>query len=186
MAKIGKALSVIALIFGMSGVLIGGFALIQLNFTGDQPTHYVLPMARVYLDSSYNLNGVEYQRLNYTHKSFDSHDAFNLATDEYIVPETGFYQVVAQYSVEAYDQDLFIISIFNNMYLNGTCAYTVSISTFTWYFSVAITDIITAFEGDAISINTFLFLSGPPTRALFPGEHYTYFSIVKINNIYNF
>jgi len=182
MAKNGNLVAILAIIFGVSGVLVGGFALIQINFPREsQEPQYVLPKARVYLDSSYNLNGVDYHRLNYTHKSFDSHDTFNLATDEYIVPETGFYQVIAQYSVEAYDQDFFTIQIINNMWLNGTCSYTVSISTFTWYFSVTITNIITAFEGDAISINTFLFLSGPPTRALFPGEEFTYFSIVKIN-----
>lgn len=176
MAKNGKALPLLAIIIAISGLLVGGYAAFQMNLRGN----YVLPVAKVFLGGSYALgSGMPYKILDFTDKSFDSHNAFNLASDEYIVPETGYYQIIAQYSIQSYDQDFFIIGILQNDTIVGACSYFAAASTNT--FTVSITDIISANVGDAISIYAYLYyVSGSP-RALFEGEEFTFFSIAKLS-----
>ncbi|MFW9896398.1 MAG: hypothetical protein ACFFD7_11385 [Candidatus Thorarchaeota archaeon] len=180
MAKSGKIFSVLAFIFGLSGVLVGGYALIQINFGGDvQEPEYVLPTARVFLNFSYALSSGVTVKFDYAAKSFDSHDAFDLTSDEYIIPETGYYQVFAKYDIDAIDQDFFVIEIWRNNYFNRSCTYAASLSTN--YFSVSIADILYTTEGDAISIWAYSYNIASTPRSLFPGEGHTYFSIAKIN-----
>ncbi|GAG70559.1 unnamed protein product [marine sediment metagenome] len=180
MAKSGKIISILALIIGVSGVSVGGYALIQINLMGqEQVPEYVLPTARVFLSFTYDLSSGVTVKFDFSDKSFDSHDAFNLISDEYIIPETGYYQVFAKYDIDAIDQDFFVIEIWRNNNMNRSCTYTPAQSTN--YFSVSIADIILAEQGDAISIWAYIYNDPSANRTLFAGEQHTYFSIVKIN-----
>ena len=174
-------LTVIALIIGLSGLLMGGYAIIQLNFRAEVPDNdYILPVARVFLGSSYALtSGGAYKLFNFTDVSFDNHDAFNLTSDAYIIPEMGYYQIISQYSIDAVDQDFFIIIITLNEVIVSFSSHTASRTTNT--FTVSITDIINATVGDAISIMAYSYNSLDDPRAIFPGETHTFFSIAKIN-----
>lgn len=176
MAKTGKALPLIALIIAISGLLVGGYAAIQMNLRGN----YVLPVAKVFLGGAYDLSsGMPYKLLDFTDKSFDSRNAFDLTSDAYIVPETGYYQIIAQYNIQSYDQDFFTIGIWQNDTIVGACSYFAAGSTNT--FTVAITDIIFANVGDPISIFAYVYYTSGSPRTLFAGEGHTFFSIAKLS-----
>jgi hypothetical protein len=176
MAKSGKALPLIALIIAISGLLVGGYAAVQISLR----QNYVLPVARVFLGGDYDLSsGMPYKLLDFTDKSFDSHNAFDLTSDAYIVPEAGYYQITAQYSIFSYDQDFFMIGIWQNETTVGVCSYFAAGSTNT--FTVSITDIIFANVGDAISIFGYIYNTLDNPRTLFAGEGHTFFSIAKLS-----
>jgi hypothetical protein len=177
----GKILSILALIIGISGLFVGGYAILQINVGGKtQDSGYVLPVDRVFLGGSYALpSGGSYKLFDFTDKSFDNCDAFNLTSDVYIVPESGYYQIIAQYNIDAYDQDFFIIGITLNEVIICFCSFTASTHTNT--FTVSITDITNVTVGDSISIVAYIYNSLDDPRAIYPGESHTFFSIAKIN-----
>ena len=51
------------------------------------------PKASVYVSTSYSITTTTWTEVNFDKAVYDSHGAFNFATDEYIVPESGYYIV---------------------------------------------------------------------------------------------
>lgn len=179
MAQGGKGLAVLALIIALIGAGGAGFLLAQQYLlVPPEEEPYLRPMAKVYRTGTYILSSGGTTTFNFTTLSYDSHDAFDLASDAYEIPETGFYHVIAQYCIEAEPSDFFKI---NNM-LNGTiitsCSYTAAFTTNT--FTVSVTDIINATAGDLISIQTYIYNSGGEPRQIFVNKAYTFFTIMKI------
>lgn len=144
MKQTGKGLVAFALIFGLIGTGLGGFMLVkndglvdeinELNNKIEESNNrieelekeedpYVVPRARVYRLGSYSLISGHTGLFDYTNTSYDTHNAFNLTSDEYIIPETGFYQVIAQYCVNVQDQDYFKIYIFINGSVHASRSY---------------------------------------------------------------
>ena len=110
---------------------------------------------------------------------YDTHNAFNLTSDAYLIPEAGFYQVIAQYSITAEDQDFFKIYIMLNETVLACNSFTASRSTNT--FTVSITDIVNTTVGDLISIKAYIYNSGNIPRLVFSSEAYSFFSISKLS-----
>jgi len=176
MAKNGKGLVALALIISLIGAGAGGFMLIK---TYVLEPRYVLPMARVYRLGSYFLNSGASTTFDYSDKSFDTHDAFDLVSDSYEIPETGFYHVIAQYCIDVEFQDFLKIEI----HLNGTTissrSYTAARSTNT--FTVSVNDIINVTAADLISIRAYSYNLAADPREVFSEEPYTFFTIMKIS-----
>jgi len=137
-------------------------------------------MARVYYDGpSYMIpSGGSYKLFNFTQKSYDTHGAFNLTSNSYTIPETGFYQVIAQYSIYANVSEFFMIRLYSNDILVSTKSYTSSMDTNT--FGVGLTDIINVTMGDSLTIKVYIFNGGSLSREIFNAEEYTFFTVAKL------
>ena len=202
MTQTGKGLFALALIFGLIGSGLGGFMLVNhyalvddqnelindLNEIIDRVEEleeeeaieesYVVPRARVYRLGSYSLNSSDTVVFDYTNTSYDTHNAFNLTSDAYVIPETGFYQVIAQYCITVEDQDFFKIHIFINGTMYASNSFTASRSTNT--FTVSITDIVNVTTGDLITITAYSWNVGEISRLVFSSEEYSFFTISKL------
>ena len=99
-------------------------------------------------------------------------------SDTYILPETGFYQVIAQYCINVEDQDFFKIEIEINGTLYASNSFTASRSTNT--FTVSIIDIVNTTVGDLITIIAYSYNAGEISRSVFSSEAYSFFSISKL------
>jgi len=173
-------LAVVSLIFALAGVGVGVFSFISLNNYINEANAYVLPKARVYYDGpTYTItSGGGTQFFNYNQKSYDSHGAFNLLLDYYSVPETGYYHIIAQYSIDADDGDFFLIQLYSNNILVSFRACTASVYTNT--FGVSLTDILNFTQGDTLTIKLYQYNSGSLSKNIFDGEEYSFFAIAKI------
>ena len=187
MSKGRSTLTVVSLIVAIAGSALGIYSFISLNnYINDMDAYinemnaYVLPMARVYYDGPvYAIpSGGAYKLFNYTQKSYDTHEAFDLASDSYTIPETGYYKVMAQYSIDADDGYFYIIQLYSNDTLVCSRSSTSSINTNT--FGVVLADIINCTIGDSITIKVYQFNSGDVSNNIFDGEAYTFFAIAKI------
>jgi len=179
-SKRGSMLAVVSLIFALAGVGVGVFSFMSLNNYINETNAYVLPKARVYYDGpTYTItSGGGLTIFNYNQKSYDSHGAFDLLLDYYRVPETGYYQIIAQYSIYADDGDFFQIQLYSNNILVSFRAWSSSVTTN--IFGVALTDIVNFNQGDTLSIKLYQYNSGSLPRDIFVGDVYTFFAIAKI------
>ncbi|MHA2127978.1 MAG: hypothetical protein ACW99E_21955 [Promethearchaeota archaeon] len=159
---------------------MGVYSFISLNNYINNTDRYVLPMARVYYDGSYYAiaSGGSEKLFNYDQKSYDTHEAFNLASDSYTIPETGFYQVIAQYSIDTDAGEFFVISLYSNDIIMSTKAYTSGLNTNV--LGVALTDILNFTTGDSLTIKVYQYNIGALSREIFTGEEHTFFAITKI------
>ncbi len=192
MSQTGKGLVAFALIFGLIGTGLGGFMLVKdyglvdevnelnnrIEELEEEEDPYVVPRARVYRLGSYSLVSGYTTVFDYTNTSYDTHNAFNLTSDTYIIPETGFYQVIAQYCITVEDQDFFKIYIYINGSVHASRLYTAAYPTIT--FSVSITDIVNTTVGDLITISAYSYNVGGVSRSVYGMEAYSFFTISKL------
>ena len=174
-------LGVVSLIIALLGVGVGAFSFISMNNYINETNSYVPPMAKVYYDGpSYTiLSGVGPTLFNYNQKSYDTHDAFDLPSDSYTIPEPGFYQVIAQCSIYADDGNFFMIQLLKNNVLICSRSSTASVNTNT--FGVALSDINNFIEGDSLTIKLYQWNLGNVSRNIFDGEARTFLAITKIS-----
>ena len=202
MTQTGKGLIAFALIFGLAGTGLGGFMIVnhyalvndqnelindlndlinrtkQLEEEKALEESYVVPRARVYRLGSYSLDSSTTVTFDYTNTSYDTHNAFNLTSDAYIVPETGFYHIYAQYCITAEDQDFFKINIYVNGVHHTSKSFTASRYTNT--FTVSITDFLNTTAGDLITIYSYIYNAGDLSRLVYSAEQYSFFAISKM------
>jgi len=144
----------------------------------------VLPKARVYFDGSPSFNkysDTTQENIDFTQVSYDTHNAFNLITDTYIIPEDGFYHIDAQYGIETAqtDDDYVIYIVRNNLmhtFKRVTCTKTVN------SFCVDVSDIVNATIGDTINIRIYFHNSVAGWRSVEGQSYLTFFSIAKLHN----
>ena len=151
-----------------------------MNTYLNEKNSYIPPMAEVYYDdmSVYSIPYQSSQTFNYNQVSYDNRDAFNLTSDSYTIHEPGFYQVTAQYSIEAYDGDFFMIQLLSNSII--VCSRSFTASTYTNTFGVGLTIIFNFAEGDSLTILIYQYNGAHTTRNIFPGGAHNFFAIAKI------
>ena len=180
-------LGTVSLIIALVATALGAYTFVimnnyinALNARIDDLNSYIPPMASVYYDdvSAYSIPYQSSQTFNYNQKNYDTHGAFNLISDAYKIPEPGFYQVIAQYSIDAIDGDFFMIQLHSNNNLICSRSYTSSANTNT--FGVALTDIFNFIKGDSITIKLYQYNIGDISRDIYDGETHTFFVIAKI------
>jgi len=179
-SKGGIILAGLSLIIAIAGVAVGAFSFISLNNYIYETSSYVPPMAKVYYDdvSAYSIPDQSSQTFNYNQISYDNRDAFNLTSDSYTIHEPGFYQVTAQYSIEAYDRDFFMIQLLSNSIIVCSSSFTASRDTNT--FGVGLTNNFNFAEGDSLTILIYQYNDAHTTRNIFPGGTHNFFAIAKI------
>jgi hypothetical protein len=202
-------LGVVALIIALSGVALGAYSFLfvnnyvndlnaqiedlntqigdlnavinDLNTYVNETNSYNPPMAEAYYDdvSVYSIPSGISQTFNYNQINFDNRDAFNLTSDSYTIHEPGFYQVTAQYSIEAVAGDFFMIQLLSNEMI--VCSRSLTASTATNTFGVVLTNLFNFAEGDSLTIRVYQYNAGAVPRNIFPGGAHNFFAIAKIN-----
>ena len=170
-----NGLVAIALIFGLLGAGFGGFLMLKEYVFAPKP----LPKARIYCNiGSYSIPAYSTQKFDFTSTTYDTHNAFDQLTDTYTVPETGFYQIYVQISIEAYDDDKFTISV----YYDGLAySRTTHIAAgFTNFFAVTLSTTVNASAGSELNINFYQYNVGLASRLVYEGESRTYWEITQI------
>ncbi|MFX1327983.1 MAG: hypothetical protein ACFE91_07550 [Promethearchaeota archaeon] len=161
----------------------------ESNIAKDEVMVYVLnnpiptPRARVWRFSTYLLTGGP-QRINFDTKSYDSTGSFNLTTDRYVIPENGYYLLIASSLLRIHGYTIGEIAICSNDYPNGFSRIRSTPDTvINAQFTVSITDIAYFSEGDWIEITLWLVV-GPPADVMGESGDYrsTFFSITKLSN----
>lgn len=179
----GKGVNILAgvsLIIALAGIAVGVFSFISMNNYITKEDAYVLPMARVYYGGPYYTipSGGAPILFNFTHKNYDTHERFDLDTDSYSIPETGYYQIIAQYSIDADAGEFFRIELYSNNVLVCSKAYTTGYHTN--HLGVSLMDIRHFTEEDSLTIKAYQYNAGDLPRAIFSGEADTYFAIAKM------
>ena len=185
MSKSGKGLAALALIIGLLGAGFGGYMMIDRfvlskDLDEDDDESYIFPKARVTCvdKPGYDLSSNAFHIINFTDANYDTHNAFNFDTDQYVIPETGFYQVTAQVAIQAHPDDSMAIWF----YVNNT-PYSVSVHTpafFSAAFTLAICDVVNVTKGAYLDIRVYHSNFGNDDREVFDNEDYTFFLITKI------
>lgn len=166
-------LALVSLIVALAGVGIGTYLIITANT-------YVLPAARVYYEGpTYVItDGGASKLFDYNQKSYDTHQAFDLTSNSYTIPEEGLYQVTAQCSIDSIDGGFFTLTLYSNAdrvcYRSSTCSRNTNT------FGVALTDILQFNREDSLTIRVYQSDPGSASRAIFDGEDFTFFAIAKI------
>lgn len=173
MGKRRNTLALVSFIIALVGVGIGIYSIITT-------ITYVLPVARVYYEGSPYVitSGGASKLIDYNQKSFDSHQAFDLTSNSYTIPEEGFYQVTAQISIDSIDGGFFTINLYSND--NRVCFRSSTCSRNTNTFGVVLTDILMFNRGDSLTIRLYQSDPGSASRTIFDGEDFTFFAIAKI------
>lgn len=178
--KTGRGLAIFAIILGLIGSGTGGYLFAKEFLFEQQEEEQILPKARVYLDTSMSkYSRTTQQDLNFDQISYDTHNAFNLTSDKYVIPEDGVYHVDAQYSISvAETDDNYVIYIILNsqmhVYKRVTCSYNIN------NFCVSASDMLNCSVGDAISIRIYVTTSPDAWRTVEGREYLTFFAIAKL------
>ena len=182
MANGGKGLAAFALIFAILGAGAGGYLMYKELFVteevGEHMHDIALPKARAYCGSGFVLESGIHTLVDLSQISYDTHDAFNVTDNTYIVPESGFYSVFAQLSVFCLDGDFFRMHIYQNGTQVAVQSYFAAGSTNT--FTVAGEDILNATAGETIFFRVFMVNSGGTIRGIFVGSAYSFCTIEKL------
>jgi len=180
-------LGVLSLIIALASIAFGAYSYVLMNSyingiyaTINDMNAYIPPMASVYYDSmsTYSITSGSSPTFNYNQISYDNRDAFNLTSDSYTIHKPGIYQVTAQYSIEAYDGDFFMIQLLNNATI--VCSRSFTASTTTNTFGVSLTNSFNFVEGESLSILIYQFNGAHTARNIFPGGAHNFFTIAKI------
>lgn len=196
MRKNGKGLAIFAIILGLIGAGTGGYLFIKNNAleaeiinleeditdledTIEEMQGKILPKARIYYDDStfwilHNTGRV----IEFTNSSYDTHNAFNFTDSSYLIPESGFYQINAQFSIEAEAGDDFVIYIMRNNTFHSFRRYAAPITINN--FGCGISDKVNATVGDTIRIRGFYYGTSSTVRYVSGGENFSYFTIAKL------
>ncbi|QEE14328.1 hypothetical protein DSAG12_00141 [Promethearchaeum syntrophicum] len=181
--KIGKGLAIITLLLGLIGSGTGGYLFAKEFFLDVEPQEeHILPKARVFYNGTPSFSkysNTVAESLDFNQVSYDTHNAFDLTNDSYIIPEDGVYDIDAQYCVaNAEDGDDYVIFIMLDTqraaFKQVTCSATVST------LGVSISDKLNLTVGDTISIHIFVFTGVSEWRSVYGKEYATFFSIAKL------
>ncbi len=175
MADRTSVLPVVAIIIGIVGIGLGGYAVVEDLMESDP----VIPKASAYVGSAQSLTVSTETRINFTAVSFDSHSAFNLTSDAYTLPEAGYYRIDAQFCVTANRGDFFSISVRQNGVSALRGGFTAA--AYSNFFEVSVSGIVQGSAGDVFTVFGYFYnATGPTTRALFANDAYSFFSLAKL------
>jgi len=116
--------------------------------------------------------------LNFTHTSYDIYNAFNLTSDTYLIPESGFYQVAAQYSISARVNDTYYIYFIKNNIIISDRQTACSSSSIDMIMAIA--DIVYCTTGDVITFYVAQYNPAHAFRVFYQFPAPTFCTIAKI------
>ena len=157
-------------------------ALIALGLSGYMfytTTLKPTPKASVYIyGGSYSATAGSQEKVNFNKALYDSHGAFDFTTDEYTVPENGYYSIIGTVTATFldYGQILYSMIFVNTTYFKSRSSshvYGSSVS-----LTVTASCVVWLEAGWTVHLN--YLITGTGSQSIQAGEGLTYLTIVKI------
>lgn len=98
----GLIVSILALIVGFSGLGFGAYSLYNYQQLINQ-VEPSKPLARAFLNSSYEISGFTLNVVNFTVLDYDTTGDFNITTDRFICPTSGYYLISGMITYSSMD-----------------------------------------------------------------------------------
>jgi len=166
--------SVLVLIVGLSGLGVGAYSLYnyqQLISQVEPPK----PLARAYLDSGYAITGLGWEVVNFDVLDYDKTGDFNITTDRFICPTSGYYLISGMVTFTFIDdgESIFVAAYREGVFEAGSAAQASYLST----LSTGFTDIVYLNAGDYVELWAYHTASAARTIEGSSAGTYTYLTI---------
>jgi hypothetical protein len=137
------------------------------------------PMARVHRESSYlyYTAGFSTFKIDFNKETIDTHNAFDLTSDVFIAPESGYYVVTGTVTIiDLNDGEMGYVSL-RGQGSTLIAMVTGFVSSSIGSLSLSVTDVVWLEAGYNISL--WVFFSGSGTKGVTTGSGLTFFTICK-------
>jgi len=167
--------SVLVLIVALSGLGVGVYSLYnyqQLISQVESPK----PLTRAFLDSSYAISGMGWEPVNFTVLDYDITSDFNITSDRFICPISGYYLISAMLMFSDMNDGewIFVAAAREGILEAGSSAQASYNSS---SLSTGFTDIVYLNESDYVEMFAYHSGSTPRTISGDSAGTYTYFTI---------
>ncbi len=166
--------SILALIVGLSGLGLGVYSLYNYQQLVNQ-VEPPRPLARAYLNFGYMFSSGSYNLVNFDVLDYDETGDFNLMTDRFICPISGYYLISGMVTFGGMQDGE---AIFAAAFIEGVLkAWIIARAAHSTILSTSFTDIVYLNEGDYVELRAYHTGSGP--REIFGDSQgiYTYLTI---------
>ncbi len=154
--------SILALIVGLSGLGLGVYSLYNYQQLVNQ-VEPPRPLARAFLDFGYTISSGIYTVVNFDVLDYDETGDFNLITDRFICPTSGYYLVSGMVTFGGMQDGE---AIFVLAFVEGVLkAWIIARAAHSTILSTSFTDIIYLNEGDYVELR--VYHSGSGSREIF-------------------
>ena len=166
--------SVLVLIVGLSGLGVGAYSLYNYQQLINQ-VEPPKPLVRAFLSSNYAISGLGWTPVNFTVLDCDTTGDFNITTDRFICPTSGYYLISAMLMFSnMYDTEIiFLAAAREGVLIAGSSAQASGTSS----LATGFTDIVYLNDSDYVEL--WAYHTGSTSREIY-GDYtgaYTYFTI---------
>jgi hypothetical protein len=171
--------SILVLIIGISGLGVGVYSLYNYQQLINQ-VEPPRPLVRVFSSSSSAVPVSTYDPVNFNMIDFDVTGDFNIVTDRFIAPISGYYLVSVMVTyTPMYDGEYITAAVFSEGALKAACYAQAS---HTSVLSASLSDIVYLNSGEYLEIRSSH--SGASPRFIYGDSAgaYTYLTITAVNN----
>jgi len=172
--------SILALLVGFSGLGLGVYSLYNYQQLVNQ-VEPPRPLTRAFLNMGYGISSGIYMVVNFDVLDYDETDDFNLITDRFICPISGYYLVSGMVTFGGMQDGE---AIFVLAFVEGILkAWIIARAAHSTILSTRFTDILYLNEGDYVELKVYHTGSGP--REIFGDSEgiYTYLTIAATDNL---
>ena len=171
--------SVLVLIVGLSGLGVGAYSLYnyQQLITQVEPTQVEppKPLTRAFLNVSYTIPGFGWNVVNFTVLDYDTTGDFNITTDRFICPTSGYYLISGMIMFSSMnDGEIIYLAAHREGVLEAGSTAQASTN---GGISTGFSDIVYLNEGDYVEMLAFHTVAGQRTIYGDSAGTYTYFTI---------
>ena len=166
--------SILALIVGLSGLGLGVYSLYNYQQLVNQ-VEPPRPLARAFLDFGYMISSGIYTVVNFDVLDYDETGDFNLITDRFICPTSGYYLVSGMVTFGGMQdgEAIYVVA-----FIEGVLkAWIIARAAHLTILSTSFTDIVYLNEGDYVELR--VYHTGSSPREIFGDSEgiYTYLTI---------
>ena len=166
--------SILVLIVGLSGLGLGAYSLYnyqQLISQVEPPK----PLARAFLNYSYAIPGFCWNVVNFTVLDYDTTDDFNITSDRFICPTSGYYLISGMIMFSSMnDGEIIYLAAHREGVLEAGSTAQASTN---GGLSTGFSDIVYLNEGDYVELMAFHTVTGQRTIYGDSAGTFTYFTI---------
>jgi hypothetical protein len=166
--------SILALIVGLSGLGLGAYSLYNYQQFVNQ-VEPPKPLARASLAFSYSIPSTTWTTINFDVLDYDETGDFNIITNRFICPTSGYYLVSGMVTLIMQDGETILLAAFREgVYEAGSLAH----ASHSDSVSTGFTDIVYLNVSDYLELRAYH--TGSGSRSIFGNAEgtYTYFTIV--------
>ena len=171
--------SVFVFIIGLSGLGVGVFSLYTTQQLVDR-VNAPKPLARVFRSSDYSIPSSSWETVDFNVLDYDKTGDFNLTTDRFICPTSGYYLISAMltFFIMNDGEAIFLSAVREGIREAGSSAHASQSNS----LSVGFTDIIYLNAGDYLELQASHTGGAPRIIDGSTAGSYTYFTIAAIGS----